>query len=728
MGSQISFSFKTLSIVISMLDKVFKSNLRVEGLEHLVENPTLYVVNHFTRSETLLLPYVIHKHRKHMVHSLADSGLFHGRLGDHLRDLGAISTREPFRNRKIIQELMTGAHDWVIFPEGLMVKNKAIYHRGKLRLDNPERQGPPHTGAAVLALKAEMAKRQYLTAIKKGDHKTARRYEERYNFHGPDALSFKDVVIVPVNITYYPVRPDQNIFISLARMVSKEISKRAEEELKVEGNLLLSKTDIDIHFGRPINLYQYLDNVLPMVNTLFPFLHESTRSDMILGIQKHRLTNRFMREIYHKVAVNIDHVVASIIRYSNSKKLDEDELKALIYLLGKEFDYMESVRVHPSLGPALQQLVTDHLYKPFEDILDLAVEQGTIRRQDGFVHINDPRGTLPFHRVRLKGLITVFANEIEPLKNVVQRLQEVSRWSRKKKQKAVADHLIQEDLDAYQKEFEALDPKESTLQKKKGAEAFFLDHPKAEWGVVLCHGYLASPLEMRASADHLYEQGFSVYGVRLQGHGTRADALKGVSLEGWRDAFDRAYGVIKHRCKHVVVGGFSTGGLMALLAAANKQNHVRGVFTINAALQLRDLRSKLVPTVAMWNDLLESWNIQYGKMEYIENQSENPDVNYERNYLHGVKTLGKLIKRTHQRLSHVVAPTLVIQGDADPVVLPESGQAIIDGIQSDHRELKMLPYDRHIIVKEGDITVFNEITRFLHGLRKATIAVRFALP
>lgn len=102
--------------MLALLDKIFQSRIHVEGTENLNNSPTLFVVNHFTRSETFLLPYILYKHRGEMLHSLADAGLFHGKFGEYLRNLGAISTKEPFRNRKIIRELMIGQHNWVIFP------------------------------------------------------------------------------------------------------------------------------------------------------------------------------------------------------------------------------------------------------------------------------------------------------------------------------------------------------------------------------------------------------------------------------------------------------------------------------------------------------------------------------------------------------------------------------------------------------------------------------------
>ncbi len=39
-------------------------------------------------------------------------------------------------------------------------------------------------------------------------------------------------------------------------------------------------------------------------------------------------------------------------------------------------------------------------------------------------------------------------------------------------------------------------------------------------GIVLAHGLLSAPMEVRLLAEFLYEKGYSVYCIRLPGHGT----------------------------------------------------------------------------------------------------------------------------------------------------------------------------------------------------------------
>src|SRR3990167_7711871 len=113
-----NLTFKTTFLAIQTLEKVIKARVDVHGLEHLEDSPTLFVVNHFTRAETFIVPYIIHKYTGKFVHSLTDFKLFKGKFGEYLQKIGAVSIREPTRNRRIIGDLLTGRQNWVIYPEG----------------------------------------------------------------------------------------------------------------------------------------------------------------------------------------------------------------------------------------------------------------------------------------------------------------------------------------------------------------------------------------------------------------------------------------------------------------------------------------------------------------------------------------------------------------------------------------------------------------------------------
>ena len=52
-------SIKYTSYTLSILSKLLGSNFQVHGADKIPNKPVLFVANHFTRSETFFLPYVI---------------------------------------------------------------------------------------------------------------------------------------------------------------------------------------------------------------------------------------------------------------------------------------------------------------------------------------------------------------------------------------------------------------------------------------------------------------------------------------------------------------------------------------------------------------------------------------------------------------------------------------------------------------------------------------------
>jgi len=243
---------------------------------------------------------------------------------------------------------------------------------------------------------------------------------------------------------------------------------------------------------------------------------------------------------------------------------------------------------------------------------------------------------------------------------------------------------------------------------------FFLKRFFGRKGLLLIHGYMAAPEEVRALGEYLYRAGYTVYGVRLRGHGTAPEDLASRKWEEWYESANRGYIVLKNSVKKMAVAGFSTGAGVALFQAINKGEAFRGVVSINAPLKVNNIGSRLASTVVLWNTFLSKLHLARGKMEYVKNDPENRHINYFRNPITGVAQLEKFMDVVEKHLKNLHVPALIVQGSRDPVVNPVSGIEIFDLIGGTEKELCRLYAERHGIVNgEGSLRVFRRVERFL---------------
>jgi hypothetical protein len=128
------FAYRTTGLLIKTITELSKAKIKLYGIENIPNGSVIFVLNHFTRMETFLMPYVIFKLTRVPVWSLASYEFFKGAFGAYLDKVGAVSTRNPERDLLIVKTLLTGEANWIIFPEGRMVKNKKIIEKGRFMI------------------------------------------------------------------------------------------------------------------------------------------------------------------------------------------------------------------------------------------------------------------------------------------------------------------------------------------------------------------------------------------------------------------------------------------------------------------------------------------------------------------------------------------------------------------------------------------------------------------
>ena len=713
------FAYRTTGLAVKAIENISKARVNIHSPENIPAGNNIFVINHFTRVETFLLPTYLNKLTKTPIWSLAAAEFFGGSFGNFMEKLGAVSTKNPDRDRLIVKSLLTGEAMWMIFPEGRMVKNKKIIEKGKFMLFYAGGKHPPHTGAATLALRTEFY-RQRLLAMKNTNPDEARRLLSQFQIESIDEISKKPTYIVPVNVTYYPIRAKENILSNLASNFIENLADRIVEELMTEGSMLISGVDIDIRFGRAITVDKYLhrpaikkdiktgaaiqfDDILPSRNLM--------RKAAL------KLMQRYMEAIYGMTTINHDHLFASMLKLIPFSRIKIDDLKRRVFLVASSDLSRMTVYCHQSLATDQTHLLVDDRYDKYRDFISLSKDKGCIKQKDDIlIKVTKIGPVFDFHRARINNPVSVIANEVEPLKSFLRVVRKIAWLPGFMVRKNVANKLLGKALDEYAADYEKFYAEGETKKNRVGMP--FLARGKSrKVGVVLAHGYMAAPEEVRGLATYLQEKGYWVYAPRLKGHGTSPEDLAIRTYQEWLSSLESGYVIIRNICDRVVVGGFSTGAGLALHLASRVED-LAGVFAVSAPLRLQDLSSRFAPALDMWNRLMDKYAGGAAKKEFVDNHPENPHINYMRNPISGVRELERLMEALEPLLPKIKIPALVVQSEGDPVVDPKGSKKIFNRLGSKDKKYSLFNFDRHgILLGEGADSVYQAIGSFIDKLR-----------
>jgi esterase/lipase/1-acyl-sn-glycerol-3-phosphate acyltransferase len=706
--------------VIALMEALSKVNVTIHGRENIPDGSLIFVVNHFTRIETILLPYHIYHLTNRPVWSLASSAMFAGAFGQLLEAVGAVSTRAPDRDRVIVKSLLSGEANWIIFPEGCMVKDKVIVERARYAVSCAGGRRAPHTGAATLALRTEFY-RQRLRRMAADMPAEAERLRQLFGIEDLAPVLSGRTFIVPVNITYYPLRARENALSRLAGLLPGQLEARYHEELLTEGAMVLKGVDIDIRFGQAMETSECLTCGTIEQDIFAPKqidFDDRLPSRQAMRREGHRLMRRYMAAIYEHTTVNHDHLFASLLRGLPFRRFSEDDFRRRAFLLASS-EALSGLHRHQSLESGQAALLTDDRHHKINEFLSLALETGVIR-SDGADFIKDPAkfsSSFDLNRARIDNPLGVIANEVLPLK-VLQREVLLTAWMPSLfVGRLVHTRLLRRADEEFESDYRTFLRTGESKERDIG-RPYLLKGRSRKLGVVLVHGFLAAPREVSELAAYLERQGLWVMAVRLKGHGTSPEDLALRGADDWRESVDNGYAALSMVCKRVVVVGFSFGGGLALDCTVRNRK-VAGVVAVCPPLRLQDFSSRVAPTLDIWNKLMTTVRYQKGKREFVEIKPEHPHINYQRLPVAGLVALEQFMGELEARLPDITAPALIIQSQGDPVVDPEGSRLLFERLGSPQKEYRLIDSARHgILLGEGSGAVYTMIGEFIERIRE----------
>jgi esterase/lipase/1-acyl-sn-glycerol-3-phosphate acyltransferase len=713
------FLFKLSKIAVNTVIKATKADIRIHGKENIPDQPVIFVINHFTRMETFFLPAIINQITNKEILSLASGEFFGGGLGKYLEKVGAVSTTSPDRDKTMISALLQKDMSCLIFPEGQMVKDKKIIEKGKYMIYNSGIRRPPHTGAAILALRAEFYRKKIEHLKKTGNTRGIDAYLEHFNIKSQNKINEilkSETYILPVNVTYYPIRARSNWINKFVSKMIEKIPERLDEELSVEGSMLIDGVDIDINFGKPIPVKHLIEKQKVgklIIDDKLYLDQEEIKKNLNFKLESTRLMYKYMDAIYSMTTINHDHILSYILSKYKSAKISKRDLRnrafLVITMIRNKLKYN-----HTFLNRKQNSLLIDEDNDKIQNFIRAMEAESLITSDKKYIYKRKEKFSrvYEFHSIRKDNLVEVLKNEIEPLTGITRAIDNLMRMPDIIIKRKIREKFLKWDRELFEKDYNDFYKKNETKPKHIG-QPFFLRRPFSNKGILLIHGYLAAPEEIKELAKFLYRSGYNVYGVRLRGHGTSPEDLANRTWDDWRKSVRRGYVVLTNSVSDMAIAGFSTGAGLALLQAAIHDEY-NCIISINAPLKLANIGSGFASSIVKWNKFLKRIDFKKGKMEFVRNEPKNPHINYFSNPVSGVWELEKLMKTVERNLKNIKIPALVIQGSNDPVVNPESGRDVFKNIGSENKKLITINTLNHIIVMGEDTKkVFPEIKQFL---------------
>lgn len=719
----------------------------------------IFLFNHFSRFETFIPQLLIFEKTGAYSCAIASGEFFKedSVLANYLQHVGVFPHDHPRLFAMLAGQILRG-RKVVVFPEGGMVKDRRVIDKhGEYSVysriaGNRRKQ---HTGPAVLGQGVEALKAAIRHAFQHEQVERLQHWKEILQFDSLDELmatAMKPTLIVPANITFYPIRASENLLFKSVELFADSLSLRQAEELIIEGNILLRDTDMDIRMSSPVNpccvwdwrthkLMELIAADIQEPEDVFQ-LRSAPRNwkQRLLGYFFHKNAqcsrNRYMEKIYANVTVNLSHLASTLIMIligDKRRAIEKSRFYGVLYIAIKHLQNNPDIHLHRSLlDPDEYGELAQGVSARFDQFICIAKQAELLTEQDlCYRFLPKLCADHDIDSIRLENPIAVYNNEAAPLRSVRNALLEAEcAYSSMDAQQWAAWHFDDEHLqlaleqeryrcsgdgDFYCLETAVADPAPFLIKPKDGNG----------FGVLLIHGLLASPAELRDYGRHLAEQGYTVLGVRLKGHGTSPFALRDTSYEQWFDSVRRGFNILKSHCARLCLVGFSTGGALALKLAVEQHPEILGVVAISVPVKFVNPAFMLVPLLHNANTLVRWLSSYEGVKPFIDNTPEHPDINYCSTPIRALYELRRLIQALEALLPDVATPTLLLYADRDPVVATDpSAAAVFEWLGAAEKTLHIIESDRHGILMENIGNIWALIDEFLIR-RRSNLAVSY---
>ena len=192
-------------------------------------------------------------------------------------------------------------------------------------------------------------------------------------------------------------------------------------------------------------------------------------------------------------------------------------------------------------------------------------------------------------------------------------------------------------------------------------------------GALLVHGFTATPREMRDLGEFLCQHHFTVFAVRLPGHGTTPEDLAERRAEEWLAAVEGGFQLLTEKRLSVYGVGLSTGALLLLKLSLLRR--VEKLVLLSPFLQLKHTLAALA-----------GWISPLLPFQEREIREQDLPFYYRRRPLKGIAQINRLRHQLKDKLQLIQTPVLVLTSSGDQTIAPGTARNLFGQLGSPDKE------------------------------------------
>jgi carboxylesterase len=246
------------------------------------------------------------------------------------------------------------------------------------------------------------------------------------------------------------------------------------------------------------------------------------------------------------------------------------------------------------------------------------------------------------------------------------------------------------------------------------AEPFFFpgQGENARIGCLVTHGFTGAPKEMRWLGEYLNRQGYTVCGIRLNGHAARPEDMIRSRWRDWLLSVEDGYNLLHSCTDQVFLLGLSMGGVLSLTAASTLP--VRGVVAMSTPYDLPSIPLPLwaIRFLSRFKPYLSKGKVPGSG--WFDKTAYQQHVAYPMNPLRSAVELKFLVDEMHAALPRISVPVLLIHSRDDDYIIKDSMQKIYDLLTTPDKQMLWVEGGGHVITEEPTReTVFKAAADFV---------------